>query len=100
MGVVSELELTKEQRTIKDNEMKSYRNASENAMELFHLQYASYLEVLSAEEKYFDCRLDYMELEMKYCRLIVDLYRSLGGGAAVTPPGTTEEETIKNIETR
>lgn len=100
VGVVSELELTKEQRTIKDNEMKSYRNASENAMELFHLQYASYLEVLSAEEKYFDCRLDYMELEMKYCRLIVDLYRSLGGGAAVTPPGTTEEETIKNIETR
>lgn len=83
VGVVSELQLTQEQQTLKENEMRSYKDASENAMELFHLQYASYLEVLSAEEKYFDCRLDYMELQMKYCRLIVDLYRSLGGGSIV-----------------
>ena len=81
--VVSELQFTQEQQILKENEMQSYKDASENAMELFHLQYASYLEVLSAEEKYFDCRLDYMELQMKYCRLIVDLYRSLGGGAIV-----------------
>lgn len=80
VGVVTELEITRQRQALKENEMKSYKKASENATELFHLQYASYLEVLSAEEKYFDCRLDYMELQMTYCRLIVDLYRSLGGG--------------------
>lgn len=81
VGVVTDIEITKKQQILKEQELKSYRNASENAKEMFHLQYAGYLDVLSAEEKYFDCRLEYMELQMKYCRLMVDLYRALGGGA-------------------
>lgn len=83
VGVVTELEMTEKQLYLKEAEMLSHRKSSDNATEMFQLQFASYLEVLSAEEKYFDCRTEYMELQMKYCRLIVDLYRSLGGGATV-----------------
>lgn len=81
VGVVTELELTQKHLQLKEAEMTSHQNSSDNATEMFQLQFASYLEVLSAEEKYFDCRTEYMELQMKYCRLMVDLYRSLGGGA-------------------
>lgn len=80
VGVVTEIELTERHKRLKEKEILNYQKATENAKELFQLQYINYIEVLSAEEEFYNSHLDYIDVQTRYCKLHVDLYRALGGG--------------------
>lgn len=80
VGVMTDLHLTESRIRLNEQEVASYRNATFCAEEMFELQFAGYLEVLSAEEAYLDSRLKQISLYTDFCKLHVDLFRALGGG--------------------
>ena len=67
-------------KELKAEESRIHHRAIYNANELFKTGFAGYLDVLSADERYLDCELERIDLNVAYCRLHTMLYRSLGGG--------------------
>ena len=67
-------------KELKAEESRIHHRAIYNANELFKTGFAGYLDVLSADERYLDCELERIELNIAYCKLHTLLYRSLGGG--------------------
>ena len=65
---------------LKQEERKLHVRSISDSKELFQLSFIGYLEVLSADEKYMDCELEYTSLEAERCINQVLLYRALGGG--------------------
>lgn len=68
-------------KTLKEEESRIHHRAIYNANELFKTGFAGYLDVLSADERYLDCELERIELNIAYCQIHTMLYRSLGGGS-------------------
>ena len=68
-------------KELKAEESRIHHRAIYNANELFKTGFAGYLDVLSADERYLDCELERIELNVAYCQLHTMLYRSLGGGS-------------------
>lgn len=71
--------LQKRNKLKKEERVLNARSVSD-ANELFKLSFIGYLEVLSADEKYMECELDYTSLCTRQCINQVLLYRALGGG--------------------
>lgn len=69
-----------ERKLLKAKESRVHRRSIENANELFRTGFVGYLDVLSADERYLDCELERIDLNVAYCQLHTLLYRSLGGG--------------------
>lgn len=67
-------------RTLKEEESRIHHRSIYNANELFETGFAGYLDVLSADERYLECELERVELNITYCKVHAFLYRSLGGG--------------------
>lgn len=65
---------------LKKEERKLHARSVSDANELFKLSFIGYLEVLSTDEKYMECELDYTSLCTRHCINQVLLYRALGGG--------------------
>lgn len=74
-----------QRRELKDEESRIHHRAIYNANELFKVGYASYLEVLSADERFLSCELERIEVNIDACKLHVLLYRALGGGGHIRP---------------
>ena len=68
-------------KALKEEESRIHHRAIYNANELFKTGFAGYLDVLSADERYLDCELERIELNIAYCRVHTMLYRALGGGS-------------------
>lgn len=68
-------------KELKAEESRIHHRAIYNANELFKTGFAGYLDVLSSDERYLDCELERIELNVAYCKLHTMLYRSLGGGS-------------------
>lgn len=69
-----------QRKALKKEESRIHHRSIYNANELFKTGFAGYLDVLSADERYLDCELERIELNIVYCQLHAMLYRSLGGG--------------------
>ena len=67
-------------KELKAEESRIHHRAIYNANELFKTGFAGYLDVLSSDERYLDCELERIDLNVSYCKLHTMLYRSLGGG--------------------
>lgn len=67
-------------RALKEEESRIHHRSIYNANELFETGFAGYLDVLSADERYLECELERVELNVSYCKVHAFLYRSLGGG--------------------
>ena len=59
-------------KALKEEESRIHHRAIYNANELF---------ILSADERYLDCELERIELNIAYCQVHTMLYRALGGGS-------------------
>ena len=66
---------------LKEEESLAHRRSVENASEMFRLTYVGFLEVLSAEERYLDSELEYVDIVNDFCQKKILLYRALGGGS-------------------
>jgi len=80
LDILYEIETTKNRRLLKQQEAAIYRHSQESATELFKLDFASYLEVLSVMEKSLEAELEYARLTTEYAMTHVLLYRAVGGG--------------------
>lgn len=81
--VINLLEATKQtekRKTLKMKEYEVHHRSIIHANELFQTGFVGYLDVLSANERYLDCRLELIEMDISFCKLNTLLYRSLGGG--------------------
>ena len=68
-------------KQLKKQEVGIYHHSQESAMELFKLDFASYLEVISVMEKSLDAELEYAQLSTAHGLTHILLYRALGGGS-------------------
>lgn len=68
-------------KALKEEESRIHHRSIYNANELFKTGFAGYLDVLSADERYLDCELERIELNIAYCQVHTMLYRALGGGS-------------------
>ena len=64
-------------KALKEEESRIHHRAIYNANELFKTGFAGYLDVLSADERYLDCELERIELNIAYCQIHTMLYLSL-----------------------
>jgi outer membrane protein TolC len=80
LDVLSEIETTENMKQLKKQEVGIYHHSQESAIELFKLDFAGYLEVLSVMEKSLDAELEYAQLSTAHALTHILLYRSLGGG--------------------
>lgn len=71
---------TEKRKTLKLKESDVHHRSIVHANELFRTGFVGYLDVLSANERYLDCELELIELDISFCKLNTLLYRSLGGG--------------------
>lgn len=68
-------------KELKREESEVHHRSIDHANELFKLSFVGYLEVLSADERYLDCELEYAALSAQCCITKALLYRALGGGS-------------------
>jgi outer membrane protein TolC len=80
LDVLSEIETTENMKQLKKQEVAIYHRSQESATELFKLDFASYLEVLSVKEKSLEAELEYARLSTAHALTHILLYRSVGGG--------------------
>lgn len=85
-GLICDSESISERISVKKQEMRSGKRATESANELFRMQFIGYLEVLSADRDYFECCRSYIDLEVERMKIQARLFRALGGGGQA---GTT-----------
>ncbi|MDD6209425.1 MAG: TolC family protein [Bacteroidales bacterium] len=80
INALMEYESTASRLHYKNEEVKIHIRSVESAEELFKLNFAGYLEVLTAQEKLLKGELEQLDLNTMYCINHVKLYRALGGG--------------------
>ena len=80
VNLMTASEQMNQRKALKKEESRIHHRSIYNANELFKTGFAGYLDVLSADERYLDCELERIELNIAYCQLHAMLYRSLGGG--------------------
>jgi len=80
LDVLSEIQTTENMRQLKKQEVAISHHSQESATELFKLDFASYLEVLSVMDKSIESELEYAQLSTAHALTHILLYRSLGGG--------------------
>ncbi len=80
VDLISASEQMSLRKELKAEESRIHHRSIYNANKLFKAGFAGYLDVLSADERYLDCELERIELNIAYCKLHTMLYRSLGGG--------------------
>lgn len=74
-------EQMKVRKQLKSEENAVHHRSIEYAKELFKTGFVSYLDVLlSADERYLECELERIDLNVSYCQAHSLLFRSLGGG--------------------
>ena len=67
-------------KELKSEESRIHHRSIYNANELFKVGYVGYLEVLSADERFLNCELERIAINIDACKIHVMLYRALGGG--------------------
>lgn len=70
----------KEQRSIADAQADTLRQAVQNAHLLFKSDMATYLEVITAQTSALQAELNVATIQRSQLGVVVELYRSLGGG--------------------
>jgi len=70
----------KEQRVIADAQVDTLRSAVQNAQLLFRSDMANYLEVITAQTNALQAELNVATIQRSQLGVVVELYRSLGGG--------------------
>jgi outer membrane protein TolC len=79
--VINEIENIEKRLELKKEEVMINLRSQNDALELFRLDYAGYLEFLSAVERSIDAQLDYSDMQTAFVLANIRLYRALGGGA-------------------
>ena len=80
VNLMTASEQMNQRKALKKEESRIHHRSIYNANELFKTGFVGYLDVLSADERYLDCELERIRLNISYCKMHVMLYRSLGGG--------------------
>ncbi len=80
VGLISASEQMKKRKELKEEESRIHHRSIYSANELFKTGFVGYLDVLSADERFLDCEMERIKLNISYCKMHVMLYRSLGGG--------------------
>ena len=70
-----------QRKELKEEESRIHHRSIYNANEMFKVGFAGYLDVLSADERFLDCELERIALNVESCKLHIMLYRALGGGS-------------------
>ena len=70
-----------QRKKLKEEESRIHHRSIYNANEMFKVGFAGYLDVLSADERFLDCELERIALNVESCKLHIMLYRALGGGS-------------------
>lgn len=81
MNLITSSEQMNLRKSLKEEESRIHHRSIYNANELFKTGFAGYLDVLSADERFLDCELERIEINIAYCQIHTMLYRSLGGGS-------------------
>jgi NodT family efflux transporter outer membrane factor (OMF) lipoprotein len=74
------LQKLKEQQVIATQRVDTLRNAVKNAILLFKSGMATYLEIITAQNNALQGELNLADIRRQHLSVMVDLYRSLGGG--------------------
>lgn len=80
LDLISATEKVIRRKELKNEESRIHHRSISNANELFKVGYVGYLEVLSADERFLNCELERIDININACKLHVMLYRALGGG--------------------
>ena len=80
VNLITASEQMNKRKALKQEESRIHHRSIDNANELFKTGFAGYLDVLSADERYLECELERIELNIAYCQLHAMLYKALGGG--------------------
>lgn len=79
-NAVITVEKQKEQIDLARKRVENSEKAVKNASLLFMSDYATYLEVITAQSNFLSSELDLVDIRQKQLDAYVDLYRALGGG--------------------
>ena len=79
-GLLTASAKMQDRRAFKQEESRIHHRSIYNATELFKVGFVGYLDVLSADERFVNCELERIALNIESCKLNVMLYRALGGG--------------------
>jgi multidrug efflux system outer membrane protein len=77
---LSSLAHLREERSIEERQVASLRGAVDISLSQFHGGTATYLDVVTAQERSFDAELALAQLEGQQLGVFTQLYRALGGG--------------------
>lgn len=80
-GLITSTQTLLQRKALKQEESSIHHRSIDNANELFKTGFVGYLDVLSADERYLNCELERVEVNIHYCQLHTLLYRALGGGS-------------------
>lgn len=80
LDLISATDKIMKRKELKNEESRIHHRSIYNANELFQLGYVGYLEVLSADERFLNCELERIAINIDACKLHIMLYRALGGG--------------------
>ena len=74
------LENYREVADLRQQEVNALTNAVATANDLYRANYATYLEVITAQRSVLDAELNLTAARRQQFLLLIDLYRALGGG--------------------
>lgn len=81
LNLMTASEQMNRRKELKEEESRIHHRSIYNANEMFKVGFAGYLDVLSADERFLDCELERIALNVESCKLHIMLYRALGGGS-------------------
>ncbi|MDB4883469.1 MAG: efflux system, outer rane lipoprotein NodT family [Gemmatimonadetes bacterium] len=87
---LSGLRFGRDQLAARATQVQALGSAYVMAEQRYRSGVASYLEVLDAERQLFSAQLSLVQAQRQYLVATVDLYRVLGGGWNVAPPGRNQ----------
>ena len=67
-------------KEVKEEGSRIHHRSIYNTNEMFKAGFAGYLDVLSADERFLDCKLERIALNIESCNLHIMLYRALEYG--------------------
>ncbi len=79
-GTIAELGLLEQELAKKTREVATLGKAINTANQLYAYGFANYLEVINAQKSAREAELALTELQKVKCLLMINLFRSLGGG--------------------
>ncbi|EON76443.1 hypothetical protein ADIS_2893 [Lunatimonas lonarensis] len=80
LGLVNDYRFLSEQLTLKSEEVAIQKRSIDNAVTMFRVGYADYLDVINSQSRSLESELSYVQLRIDLMQNYSQLFRALGGG--------------------